>query len=153
MPAIRLVLLAFVVITACACGTDPAPRAYSLAVVGCGVAEVHPSSDSRSTALDATVSACPGVADPVARVARAVWLSRSGGTESLRIRVAGPTSAATVLSRTELTETYGEFGRRGPTSTSFLWLLLLLLPPAAAGVVGLLARGFRSGTVVLLTSR
>ena len=117
----RLALLgALVVMAVSACGTDPPPKAYSLVVVGCGVAEVRPSPDPRSTTLDATVSGCLGPADPVDRVARAVWLSRSGAVDSLQVRVAGPTSATTALSRIELANKYGELGGGRQAPTRFL---------------------------------
>lgn len=153
MPAIRLILLGAVVVALSACGTDSPPRAYSLVVVGCGVAEIRPSPTPQPMAIDATIRSCVGAADPVGRVARAVWLSRSGAIESLQVRVAGPRSPVTVLSRIELAARYGDLGGDGRRSASFLWLLLLGLPAAAAILIAVVARHSRFGVVVLFPSR
>lgn len=149
----RGILLILLIVTVTGCGADRPPDAYDIDVVGCGVAQVHQSSDTNSAALDATINACPGAVDPVGRVARAVWLSRSGDVDSIRIRAAGPASVPTDLSRDELMLAYGEMGLSHQSSTSYLWPLMLLLPLAAAGAAVLVTRGLRTGAVLLIASR
>ncbi len=152
--ACRRSLAVALVAASSACGASQAQRAYDIDVTGCGTARVLRTVSQASTDLDAVVSGCYVVADPVGRVARAVWLSHSGDVDSMRIRTSGPASSPTVLTRADLTTRYGAVDRTRGTATLLLWPMVLLAPLVAAVAMILVARQLlRAGVIVVLTRR